>query len=107
MAPARKPKTKEMMSALMRPPLTVTAGTNGMSSRMTTAWNSRVRMTSATTERLATSARITGRTSRLSSEMKITAMSAAAQLVDIQLRQQPGGDVERDDARDERHDAPA
>ena len=43
-------------------------------------------MTSATTERLATSARITGRTSRLSAEMKSTAMSAAAQLVDVQLR---------------------
>ena len=49
-------------------------GTNGSSSRNTTAWNSSVRMTRATMERLATSARITGRTSRLSAEMNSTAM---------------------------------
>ena len=56
MAPAMPPKTNEMMSAPMSPPLTATAGTNGSSSQMTSAWKSSVRMTSATTERLATSA---------------------------------------------------
>ena len=41
---------------------------------MTIAWKTSVRMTSATTERLATRARNAGRTSRFSSEMNTTAM---------------------------------
>ncbi len=73
MAPVRKPKTNETISAPMSPPLNETAGTNGSSSQMTKAWKSSVRMTSATTERLATRARIAGRTSRLSAAMKTTA----------------------------------
>ena len=65
-----------MMSALTMPPLMVTEGTNGISSRMTTAWNSSVRMTSATTDRLATSASRTGRMSRFTAEMNSTATVA-------------------------------
>ena len=107
MAPARKPKTKEMMSALMRPPSTVTAGTNGLEQQD----DDRLEQQRQDDQRHHRAARDERQDHRPHEQVEQRDEDdrdeAAAQLVDVQLRQQPGRDVERDDARDERDDAPA
>ena len=65
-------------------------------------------MTSATTERLATSAEDDRPHQQVEGGDEQDRDEAAAELVDLQLAgQQPGRDVERDDAGDERRRSPA
>ena len=71
----------------MKPPVNVTDGMNGSRSQIANAWKSRVRMTSATTERLATMARIDRPDEQVERGDEEHGEEAAAERLDAQ---QPG-----------------